>query len=99
MKNILKYIVASLLASAYTSCFNVNKINNKIAIDKEYNGWFIGASNGIFFVLHRQGLLKRNIAFSIGSFRKDCPGRVDTLVAFFKSACEKKTATKKRILF
>jgi len=95
MKNIFKYIVFLFLASTYTSCFNARKINNKIVIDKEYDGWFIGTSNGIFFVVDREGLFKRNIAFSLGGFRPFCQGQKEAYASFFNSVCEKRNDDKK----
>jgi hypothetical protein len=95
MKNILQFIVVLLLASAYTSCVNAKKINNKIAIDKEYNGWFIGTSNGIFFVINRKGPFKKNIAFILGTFRPFCQGQKEAYASFFNSECEKRNDDKK----
>jgi hypothetical protein len=67
-----RYTVAIYICCVLTSCFNIKKLSNKISINREYSGWYIGTSNAQFFVVNRKGFLKRNIAFMLPEYPANC---------------------------
>ena len=72
MKNALQCLIGFLLTSLLLGCLNLKTINRRVAINKEYTGWYLGSSNGTFFIIQRKGFMKRNIAFRLPEYPLKC---------------------------
>lgn len=99
MKNLLRYTTALLVISMITACFNAKKINNKLAANAEYGGWYIGSAYGHYFVIDRKGLFKKSIAFALNEFPRFCPGQAEAIASFMNlTPCEKNKRNKNGFL-
>jgi hypothetical protein len=55
-----------------TGCVQSKKIEKSLTVNQQYIGWYVGTSNGQFFIIERNGLFKKDIAIKLPEYFQAC---------------------------